>query len=262
MCIRDSNKGIETAVDFKIVRTKDFDFSLNANFAYNKNEVTDLGQVEKFESGTSIIKKGLALGSHYTVKNAGVDPATGTQLYYNLDGTTTSSYNAATQSQTGFGTYNAPFTGGFGSLFRYKGFDLSTFFSFLNGYSRFNNETYFLTNLGNVGSYNQTRNVLNYWKTPGQITDIPKLGNARQFNSADIYDASFIRLRNVVLGYTLPKSAIKALKFVSGVKLYVQGQNLYTWTKWPGFDPEDSNNIASFEYPASRQYTFGLDIRF
>lgn len=256
------NRGIETGADFKIVRSRDWDFSLNANFAYNKNKVTDLGQVEKFEQGTAIIKVGLPLGSHYTVKNAGVDPATGTQLYYNLDGTTTSVYNATTQSASTFGTYNAPFTGGFGSALRFKGFDFSTFFTFANNYSRFSNESYFLTNVGNIGAYNQTTDLLNYWQTPGQITDVPKLGTLRQFNSQDIYDASFIRLRNVIVGYTFPKELVKSIKFVSGVRIYVQGQNLHTWTKWPGFDPEDNNNIAQFEYPASRQFTFGLDVKF
>jgi TonB-linked SusC/RagA family outer membrane protein len=256
------NRGIETAADFKIVRSRDWDFSLNANFAYNKNEVTDLGQVEKFEQGTSIIRVGLPLGSHYAVKNAGVDPATGTQMYYNADGTKTNVYNAATQSVADFGTFNAPFTGGFGSALRFKAFDFSTFFSFANNYSRYSNESYFLTNVGNIGAYNQTTSLLNYWQTPGQVTDVPKLGTLRQFNSQDIYDASFIRLRNVIIGYTLPQNLVKSIKFISGVRLYVQGQNLYTWTKWPGFDPEDNNNIAQFEYPATRQFTFGLDVKF
>jgi hypothetical protein len=256
------NRGIETAVDFKIIRSRDWDFSLNANVGYNKNKVTDLGQVEKFEQGTSIIRVGLPLGSHYAVKNAGVDPATGTQMYYNTDGTKTSVYNAATQSVAEFGTFNAPFTGGFGSALRFKAFDFSTFFSFAKNYSRYSNESYFLTNVGNIGAYNQTTSLLNYWQTPGQITDVPKLGTLRQFNSQDIYDASFIRLRNVIIGYTLPSNLVKSIKFISGVRLYVQGQNLYTWTKWPGFDPEDNNNIAQFEYPATRQFTFGLDVKF
>jgi len=256
------NRGIETALDFKIVRSKDWDFSLNTNFAYNKNKVTDLGQVEKFEQGTSIIRVGLPLGSHYAVKNAGVDPATGTQLYFNTDGTKTAVYNAATQSVAEFGTFNAPFTGGFGSSLRYKGFDFSTFFTFANNYSRYNNESFFLTNVGNIGAYNQTTSLLNYWKAPDQITDVPRFGTLRQFNSQDIYDASFIRLRNVIVGYTLPQNLVKAVKYISGVRIYVQGQNLHTWTKWPGFDPEDSNNIAQFEYPATRQFTFGLDVKF
>ena len=256
------NRGIETALDFKLIRSRDWDFSLNANFAYNKNEVTDLGQVEKFEQGTSIIRVGLPLGSHYAVKNAGVDPATGTQLYYNTDGTTTSVYNAASQSVAEFGSFNAPFTGGFGSVLRFKAFDFSTFFSFANNYSRYSNESYFLTNVGNIGAYNQTTALLNYWQTPGQVTDVPKLGTLRQFNSQDIYDASFIRLRNVIIGYTLPPNLIKSIKYISGVRVYLQGQNLYTWTKWPGFDPEDNNNIAQFEYPATRQFTFGLNVTF
>ncbi|HEY1010756.1 MAG TPA: TonB-dependent receptor [Daejeonella sp.] len=256
------NRGIETLVDLDILKKNDLDFSININFGYNENEVTDLGQVNEYELGTSIIRKGLPLGSHYMVRYGGADPQTGNPIYYNRDGSTTNVYNAATQSVAEFGSSNAPFNGGFGSYLRYKGVDLSTFFSFMSGYSRFNNETYFLTNVGFAGSYNQTRTMLDVWTTPGQQTQIQRFGSQRQFTSYDIQDASFLRLRNVILGYNLPSSLVKRLGFLSGARLYAQGQNLLTWTKWQGFDPEDNNNIAQFEYPAARTFTFGLDVRF
>ncbi|WP_316830451.1 SusC/RagA family TonB-linked outer membrane protein [Pedobacter aquatilis] len=255
------NRGIEANAAFTLYNDKDWNIVFNANASYNKNLVTDLGQVKEFEGGTSIIRVGLPLGSHYSVKYAGADPQTGAPLYYNRDGSTTTTYNAATQSVAEFGTYFAPYQGGFGPSIRFKGFDVTAFFTFMKGFSRFNNESYFITNTQTISSYNQTTDILNYWTTPGQITQIPKLGSTRNFSSYDIRDASFLRFRNASLGYSFSPEVLKKIK-LGGLRIYAQGQNLYTWTKWQGFDPEDSNNLASFEYPASRKFTFGIDVKF
>ena len=256
------NKGIEFQVDGDVIKSKDWLVNLFANFAYNNNKITSLGQVEQFEGGTSIIRTGLPLGSHYTVKSAGVDPQTGNYLYYNRDGSTTTTYNAASQSVAEFGTYYAPYQGGFGLNASYKGLSLSSLFSYAQKFSRFNNQTFFLTNPANISAYGLMDVVNTMWTTPGQVTEIGKASSQRQFNSVDIQDASYVRLRNVTLSYTLPSSIVQKLKYFSSLRVFAQGQNLYTWTKWTGFDPEDSNNIATFEYPTPRTYTFGLSANF
>ncbi|RYE20821.1 MAG: SusC/RagA family TonB-linked outer membrane protein, partial [Sphingobacteriaceae bacterium] len=87
------NKGIEIDLQGDIIRNNDWLVNVYGNFAYNKNTITSLGQVNQFEQGTAIIKVGLPVGSHYTVKSAGVDPQTGNYLYYNRDGSTTTTYN-------------------------------------------------------------------------------------------------------------------------------------------------------------------------
>ena len=254
------NKGIELGLDGDVIKTKDLLINLYSNFSYNKNTITSLGQVNQFESGTAIIRVGLPLGSHYSVKSAGVDPQTGNYLYYNRDGSVTSSYNSATQNVAEFGTYYAPYQGGFGLNVNYKSFGLTTLFSYAQKYYRFNNQDYFLTNPQNAGSYGMETIVGTVWTTPGQITNIGAVTSQRQFNSSDIQNSSFVRFKNVVLSYNLPQSVITKLKYFSGMRIYAQAENLYTWTKWTGFDPEDSNNIASFEYPSPRTFTFGLNV--
>lgn len=254
------NKGIEFQIEGDVVKTKDLVVNLFSNFSYNKNTITSLGQVNQFESGTSIIRTGLPLGSHYAVKSAGVDPQTGAYLYYNRDGSVTSVYDSANQNVAEFGTYYAPYTGGFGLNVNYKSFSLSSLFSYAQKYSRFNNQDFFLSNPANIASYGLQSVVKTVWTTPGQITSIGAVTSQRQFNSVDVQDASFVRFRNLTIGYSLPQSIISKLKYFSGLRIFAQGENLYTWTKWTGFDPEDSNNLASFEYPTPRTYTFGLSV--
>jgi hypothetical protein len=134
-------------------------------------------------------------------------------------------------------------------------------FSFAEGVNRFNNERFFYEGGNNLFQYNQRVEMLNVWKNPGDVTDYQRIGagNSRQFSSKDINDASFIRLRNLNLGYTFN---FRESRPIRGFRLFVQGQNLATWTKWEGFDPEESNNIATYEFPNPRTYTVGLDINF
>ena len=255
------NKGIELSLGGDIISNKNVTWTVDFNFGYNVNEVLNLGGVNEFESGTSIIRVGLPLGSHYTVQNGGVNPTNGDQLWVNRDGTKTTDYSAS-QSVANFGSFRAPLSGGFSSSLRYKGFDASAFFTFVSDFYRFNNEVFFLTNSGQSQFGQLAEQLTDSWKKPGDLTRYPRFGLQRQFNSDDIEDASFLRLRNVVLGYNIPKSIIGKSKFLQNVRITAQAQNLYTWTKWRGFDPEDNNNIAAFEFPAPRTYTFGLDVTF
>ncbi|PST84997.1 SusC/RagA family TonB-linked outer membrane protein [Pedobacter yulinensis] len=263
------NKGIEANVAVDVLATSNFVWTLNANIAYNKNEITNLGQATEYPLGTSIIRVGLPFGSHYIPGFAGVDPANGNPLYYNVDpatkemnGTTTSVFNQNAQSVAQWGTYVPPTTGAFGTSLRYKGFGLSTLFAFFEGFSMFNNESFFLASTSQFSAYNQQTRMVNAWTPTNTITDIPRLGAPREFTSFDIEDASFIRWRNLTLSYDLPAKLLSNVKFLSGVRVYAMGQNLATWTKWTGFDPENDNNIAQFKYPAPRNFSFGIDVKF
>ena len=96
----------------------------------------------------------------------------------------------------------------------------------------------------------------------GDVTEIQSNLYPRQFSSKDIEDASFTKWRNINVGYTLPKKYIDSVKFLESLRIYGQVQNLKTWTNFTGFDPEDDNNIAGYEYPMPTIYTLGLDIKF
>ncbi len=254
------NRGIELLINYDLIRTNNLTWSVGTNLSYNDNEILDLGQVSEFESGTSIVREGLPMGSHYIVKWAGVNPANGNALYYTKDGEVTENYSAD-DSVAEFGTSDPPFTGGINTSVSYKGFEVSAQFTFAQGFYRFNNQKYFQEN-PNFAQFNMSTAMLDVWQQPGDITDIQGVHSPREFSSKDIEDASYMRFRNLMLAYNLPKDLLQKTGFVNNVRVYAQAQNLFTWTKWTGFDPEDSNNIASFEYPTPRTFSFGIDVSF
>ncbi len=257
------NKGVEIELNYDIIRNRDLTWSVGGNFTYNKNEILDLGQVSEFPQGTAIIREGLPLGAHYVVKWAGVDAATGAPLYEDLDGKLTTQFNSATMSQATFGTFYAPYIGGFNTNLSWKGFEFSAFFNFQYKFSRFNNQDFFqLNHAFALQGFNLRSEMLTMWQKPGDVTDIQSPLYQRQFSSKDIQDASYLRFRNINVAYNLPRSIFQRQKVVNGVRIYGQAQNLYTWTNWTGFDPEDNNNIAQYEYPLPRLFTFGIDVTF
>ncbi len=256
------NRGIELGLNYDVIRNRTLTWSVGGNIAYNDNEILSLGTESEFEQGTSIIRVGLPLGSHYVVRWGGVDAATGNPLYYTKDGKLTTVFSDE-DAVADFGTFNAPFIGGFNTSVRIKGFELAAFFTFQSGFSRFNNQDFFqLNHAFAFQGFNLRRDMLNMWTTPGQVTDIQSPVTQRQFVSKDIQDASYLRFRNLQASYSIPASVLGKQKFISSVRVYGQAQNLYTWTKWTGFDPEDNNNIASYEYPLPRIYTLGIDVSF
>jgi len=256
------NKGVELTLNVDVLRLKDFRWSVGGNVSYNNNKVTSLGSATQFEQGTELVKVGLPLGSHYIVKWAGVDRATGQGLYYDSLGKLTNIYNAS-NNVSQFGTFNAPWIGGFNTGFYYKGFSLEAFFTFQQGFSIFNNQDFFQTNPAFVlQGYNVRANVLQMWQKPGDLTNIESPLSQRQFSSKDIQDASYVRFRNLTLGYNFNRKLLAKSKVFTAARIFVQAQNLYTWTNWVGFDPEYSNNIAQYNYPVPRTYTVGATVSF
>jgi TonB-linked SusC/RagA family outer membrane protein len=257
------NKGIEWNVNADILKSRDFVWTLFANGAYNRNKVLSLGGETSYEAGTELITIGKPLGSHYEVKWGGVDAATGAPLYFTKDGILTTTYNADDAVQD-FGTWEAPWTGGFGSSVHYKGFDLSILFSWQQGAVKVDNLEYFLENpTGFLASgYNQSSD-LNFWKKPGDIATTPSPLYSVNFSSKIMHDASFLRLRDVTLAYTLPREFLGQSKIISNAKFYVQGSNLFIWTKWRGRDPEaGATNLNISEYPNPRAMTLGFQVTF
>ncbi|MBL7729238.1 MAG: SusC/RagA family TonB-linked outer membrane protein [Dinghuibacter sp.] len=254
------NKGIEYNINVDVIRNADLRWTVGANGAYNKNEILDLGGIPNFEQGTSRITVGLPLGSHFEVGWSGVDAATGKPLYLDVNGNVTDVYSAANKVQN-WGTFYAPYSGGVTSNLSYKGFDFNILCSWQKGSTRVNNLEFFVENPGFLQQgFNQARS-LDFWKAPGQQTRIQSPLYQNQFTSRLIQDASFFRLRNVSLSYSLPKTVTSKLK-INNVRLFVQGQNLAVWTRWKGYDPEDDNNISLSEFPNPRAITGGIDITF
>ena len=125
-----------------------------------------------------------------------------------------------------------------------------------------NNDRYFDESNGRFMTYNQSRRLLDRWKKPGDVTDIPRHGVFTEFDSRLLEDASFLRLKNLMLSYSLPKNLLKKTGFIRGLRGYAQGHNLLTFTNFSGLDPEGTTNLYAAQYPMSRQSAFGLDLMF
>jgi len=256
------NTGVEVDLKYDLVNSGDWYVGLNFNGAYNYGEVTDLGdQVDQFEDGTSLVRVGEQLGAQFVVPFVGVNPANGDPLYLDLEGNVTSQFSDGF-ARTGFGSDIPLYQGGFGFDVAWKGLSLSTLFVYQAEMTRFNNTLFFMENLNLLGGgLNQSVTILDAWREPGDITNMPRLTANREFSSADLEQADFLRLRNIQLAYNLPSKHLERLP-ISGLRVYAQGVNLLTWTKFTGLDPEDNNNITAFEYPNPRTVTVGLDLSF
>ncbi|HAS43772.1 MAG TPA: SusC/RagA family TonB-linked outer membrane protein [Microscillaceae bacterium] len=241
------NSGIEIELNADVIKTKDFLWTTSFNISTLQNKVKKLldndgdGKGDDIILGRQIIREGEPLGAFYLVNYAGVDPANGDALFFNTDGnenrdgTTTNAYSTADRVISG--NPFPDFFGGWTNKFSYKGFDLSVFFQFVQGNDIYRNEgRFYQSNLR--GAFNQTVDQLNYWTPTNTNTDVPQpranVVNGNQHSTRYLDDGSFIRLKTLTFGYTLPKSLTKQYS----VRFYVQGQNLWTRTDYQGFDPE------------------------
>ncbi len=258
------NRGVELNLTGTLVEARDFYWQVNTNFSYNYNKISSLyNGVDSYEPAGTNTKMvvGHPVGEYYMNRFAGVNPANGDALWYTKDGEITNELRDEDKVLMGK-TSNAPWVGGFGTSLGWKGLSLSAQFSWVADRWVINNDRYFDESNGRFMSYNQSNRLLERWKEPGDITDIPRHGEYTEFDSKLLEDASFLRLKNLTLGWSMPKNLLNRTGFISGVRFFVQGQNLLTFTKFTGLDPEGVGSIYAAEYPMSRQYTFGLDITF
>ncbi len=266
------NKGIEVSLNSNNLVGK-FKWSTSLNVAYNKNKVVDIkGQI--IESGFSVVQRaveGEPIGVFYGQKFLGVDPETGDALYQGEDGKPTSDFESA--ARVVLGKSNPEWTGGFTNTFSFAGFDLSAFFYFVQGNKVNNAAGYFQSEGFYNGFDNQTTDILNAWRKPGDITSVPRIGyfsgsGYQNTSSRWLYDGSYIRLRNVTFGYTLPKSVAKTLH-IQSARIYATGINLWTKTDYPA-DPEVNtltlgnidNGQDFYTIPQPKTITVGLNVKF
>ena len=258
------NRGAELNLSGTVLQIKDFTWSLNANISYNFNKITELyNGVQEYERGETSTKLvvGHPLGEFYINRYAGVNPANGDALWYDKDGNITNELRDEDKVLLGK-TYIAPWQGGFGTALSWKGLSLTAQFSWVADRWMLNNDRYFDESNGRFATYNQSRRLLNRWKNPGDITDIPRHGEYTEFDSRLLEDASFLRLKNVNLAYSFPAELLKKSRIIRGLRVYAQAQNLLTFTNFSGLDPEGTSNLYAAQYPMSRQFTFGLDLMF
>lgn len=238
------NSGLE----FEIVTQNfrgEFNWSTSFNIAFLNSEVTSTGgQVPdafEFDFGDTRLIEGHPAGIHYLVRSAGVNPANGEELYYRRDGSITNVWSNT--DRVPVGKPFPDFFGGFTNNFAYKGIDLSILFSFSVGNTIYDDGA--KNQIGNM-SWNQRTDVLARWRQPGDVTNVPAVRIDRSPQNTDrfLYNADFLRLRQLSLGYTLPKAWTDAVS-LQNVRIYVTGTNLLLFTEYPGADPEVARTFFS-----------------
>lgn len=261
------NRGVELKVDYDLVRTKDFNLTVNFNGSYNKNKILDLasdnGIVWDGEELTAL-KEGGNLYQYYLIKYAGVNPANGNLLFYDKNGDVTENPTQADRQFTGKSLY-PKYQGGFGLDTSYKGFFLSAMFTFVADVWRFDYDYANLMDPADSDSFNKSRDILNYWTPDNRVTSTPALyatnTSIASFSDRFLMDASYVRLRYASVGYNFNKTLLDGTPFTS-VKLYGQAENFLTWTKWKGFDAESNRAADQSQYPTPRIFTVGLEVQF
>ncbi len=267
------NSGVDISFDFDVIKGKDYYVTPYINYSYNKETVTELFQGLNY---WIIPNTGVcwAVGkpvSYFYPIFAGIDPADGQPMWYKqgADKTvtttteTTKVFNsAALEQNTGIKRY-APVIGGFGLNAGWKGFSVQADFAFVVGKSLINNDRYFTENPSVFAGYNQSNRILDYWKQAGDVSLFPKYGTQfTQFDSRLIENASFTRLKNLIVSYKLPSSILAKTKTFTNARVYLTGRNLLTYTKYLGPDPEVDSNLTTGANPNTKQYTIGVELTF
>ncbi|OLY94116.1 TonB-linked outer membrane protein, SusC/RagA family [Cnuella takakiae] len=264
-----TNKGFEFVLNANILQGGAFRWTSSFNISTYRNEVTRL--VSPITPGQRTLGRlavGQPYGQFYGRKYMGVNPENGDALYLAADGKTTNDYNLGVD--TILGDPNPDFYGGWNNRFSYKGFDLDVQAQFVSGNDVYNVAGFFQSVNGDYFD-NQTVDQLNYWKNPGDITSIPQprlyAGNGAGKSSRWVQDGSYLRIKSVNLGYNIPRNVLRNAK-IESARVYVAAQNLFTFTKYKGYDPEVNTTYVGnlnlghdfYTPPQARTISVGVNI--
>ena len=272
-----TNEGVEFAVNASLIQKKDLSWNASANIARNTNKVTSLGGAQsEIINGNTIIRVGEALGTYYGWEFDGVVqkgddlskvpvPSTKATIEYgdakwvdqNGDGVVDQENDRVV-----LGSAQPKFTYGFASQLRYKKWDLSLNFQGSYG-NKLYNQLQQALETPNI-SYNGSAVLLDRWTENNPSTTIPRAyvgsSTALYLDSRYIEDASYLRLKNIQLGYNLQPKLKNGQKL--GLYLYASAQNLLTITSYRGYDPEYSGYTDNGTYPSARTFTFGVKLSY
>jgi TonB-linked SusC/RagA family outer membrane protein len=268
------NKGIEVALSGDIIKKKDFNWNVSANFSSNDNKVLKLYS-DNVPQTLSRLKEGEPLFTYYMVKWAGINPENGKNQFYNIDGTVTETY-VSSQAQLLKG--KSPLVkwfGSFGTNFSYKGIDLGLQFYYSGGNYIMNYQYQVGASEGENINAQQVTEAFDYWKKPGDVVRFANLNDLSQRVTFDtdkyLEKGDYISLRDVTLAYNLPATLVSKAK-MKGLRVYVQATNLWVGTKFKGLPEVGNANSETtlpvpglynlYAFPQIRAVTFGVDVRF
>ena len=265
-----SNKGVEFELGWRD-NIKDFNYSIRANLATLKNEVTYLDPSLERVAGTnyhtypiSYFEKGYPVYYFRGYKFAGVDPVTGDPTFADVDGDGVVTEN----DRTYIGDAIPDFTYGITLTAAYKGLDLTVF-----GTGSYGNDIFHASYRPDYKESNKMKEVFydNRWTVDNPNGTVPRsnANNMDKYITSDamVYDGSYFKIKQIQLGYTLPKSWLNKV-YIGNMRLYCSLDDFFTFTKYPGFDPESSSNATSGMgidkggYPTSKKVVFGINVEF
>jgi TonB-dependent starch-binding outer membrane protein SusC len=278
------NEGLEFSIKSVNMAKKNFTWSTDFNISKYYNEILNLGDLTPDAAGGGTndtrVAEGFPIGTNYLVRYSRVDPDDGRPIWLDANGNETKTFDL--NNRVPVGRVVPDFVGGFGNTFRYKGFDLTGFFTFTIGGNIYDGSA--KRQLGVNTWWNVRSEIADRWRKPGDIATLPRLTmdpatytglpSFWQYNSTlFLYDASYARLRELTLGYTIPASTMSKWG-MSACRIYFTGMNLFTFTEYPGGDPEiardfegaqDRNmspNITFLTVPQQKTYSFGVNFNF
>ncbi len=260
------NTGAELSISTVNIKTPSgFTWTSNFNISHNQNIVKKLYSDQPLDFGiANRFAVGQPFGEFYGLIFDGVNPADGSIKYRDLkiDGQITD------DDRHYIGNPNPKFDGGFTNTLSFKGFELTAFLQFVYGNKIFNGQKIYSE--GYTGD-NQTEEMMKRWQKAGDITNIPKaiIGESEyeKISSRFVEDGSYMRLKTISLSYNLPSDLLQKMK-IRSVRIYITGQNLVTWTKYSGLDPEanyagTSNTTIGtdfYTYPVAKTLSVGLNL--
>lgn len=256
------NKGLEFMVTSRNL-VHDFTWETDFNISFNRNKVVSVVGQQIVNGGitgrgdVSYSIEGKPLGLFFGYIAGGVDPATGDMYYVDRNGEST--FTPAPEDRTFIGNPNPDFIYGMTNTFGFKNFGLSIFLQGSQGNDMFNATR--VDTEGMSDAKNQSIDVKNRWRSPGDVTDIPRAvwgsTNNSQISTRFVEDGSYLRVKAITLSYMIPPSVISNAR-LSNVKIYVTGENLLTLTDYSGFDPEVSA-FATSEDNRTKNTALGVD---
>ncbi|MEQ9169204.1 MAG: SusC/RagA family TonB-linked outer membrane protein [Fulvivirga sp.] len=280
------NKGFEISLNSINIDNGGFRWESSFNLSRNVNEVLKLDQDNPISAGfVSQTEVGQPIGSFFIINAQGVDPQTGDMIYEDIPDEDGNPANGTigSEDRQHMGSPWPDFVGGLTNNLSYKGFDFSFFFQYSFGNDVYKIYEEGLNGTANLGAAidpnglgvtpaNMTTDMLGRWRNPGDNTSIPRaVAGAQgiyntQRSSRFLEDGSYVRLKNITLGYNLPRTVLDKVG-VRSFRVYVTGQNLLTFTDYSGFDPEVSSSLDDRQIgvdngaiPQLKSYIFGLNI--
>ncbi len=265
------NRGVEFEIKSTNIQNKDWYWSTSLNFGHNKNTLLKLdGEQNEMIDGIAIHRIGEAYQSFYAYEYAGVDPETGSEMFYinGEDGSRETTIHSNEANKVIIGSPDPKLTGGLTNFVSWKFIDLNFTLTYSLGGHAYDAATWLQSN---GGTYNYVGNVPAYykiedtWKQPGDNAKLPLFayGNKNTVSSRWMMPTDHLRLKNLTIGFTLPSNLSKKAG-ISKLRAYISGNNLLTWkSKDLYVDPETPvDGLCYFETPALRTITFGIELGF